>query len=58
MKEYHIVTKLVHGEEVEVKVFELGIRSETFITAGLYLNKKKPKEMKDIFNSYALGKTR
>ena len=52
MTEYHIVTKTVHGEEVEVKVFELGSRSETFITAGLFIGKKKPKDKEHIFNSY------
>lgn len=56
MKEFKIVTKTIHGREVEVKVYELGIRSETFITAGIFLNKKKPKELEDILNFYSFGK--
>ena len=54
--DYKIVTKIIHGKEVEVKVFDLGIRSETFITAGLFIGKKKPKGKEDILNSYILTK--
>ena len=49
MNDYKIVTKKIQGQEVEVKVYDLKARSDTYITAHM-LGKKSLKDRKIIFS--------